>query len=183
MPLAAQAFQGTGQIGLAQQGQLCGDLAAVEKDSRAFRIVAQGRQSPAGPFPVDPVDTDAAAGQANGRGQRVAQRQAAKAPGQLDQSGGQAGNRGGQRAIERQLFLYFAVDLVEIGMGRQRRAFAGVDKAVAGRLAVLAQQKETTAAQPGAVLAIRPPMIKNLAGRFSRLLHLSHLAFETTARS
>src|SRR5690606_7928105 len=72
-------------------------------------------------------------------------------PGQVVQRRRQAGNGGGQRAVQRQLALHRAIASVEVGAGRRRSALAGVDEAVGRRLSSLAQQEETSAAETRAI--------------------------------
>lgn len=146
-----QGLQGDGQVRLAQQLAFGGHFALVEEQLRAFRIVTQRGQAPGGPFAVDAVHGKAFPGQANGRCQAGFQRQAPVMLGQLHQGGRQAGNGGGQCAIERQLALHLAVAHVEVRLGLQRRPFACIDEVVAGRVACSAQEEETAAAQAGAV--------------------------------
>ncbi|EXF42628.1 hypothetical protein BAY1663_04959 [Pseudomonas sp. BAY1663] len=64
---------------------------------------------------------------------------------------GVPGNRRGERAVEAQLALEFAVAQVHVRRGGTRCAFAGIEEAVAGRRAGFAQEEEAAAAEARAV--------------------------------
>ena len=151
MAIARQALQGACQRRLAQQAVQRRNLPLIKEDGRAGRVLLQCLQAPFGPLAVDPIDPHAIARQADRGGQRIVQRQLAIALGQMCQGRRQAGDGRSQRAVQRQLALYRPVTPIEVRAGRQGRALAGIDEAVCGFLAGLAQQEEATPAQARAI--------------------------------
>ena len=67
--LAAELFECTCQLRLAQQAEFVRYFAFVEENPRRFHILAHGLDAPARALTVDPVDADAAAGESDCRGQ------------------------------------------------------------------------------------------------------------------
>ncbi|MNF73040.1 hypothetical protein D3C84_550320 [compost metagenome] len=152
LAVAGDALEGIGQLRLAQQAELFRNLAlVVEKQPCCLGVVAHGRQAPAGAFAVDAVHRDAVPREADGRGQAVVQWQAAIVAGDIRQRRRQAGNGGGQRAIQGQARVGLAIAHIELRVGGQGRALAGVEEAVDGLVATLAKEEEATAAQARAI--------------------------------
>ncbi|MCY1513730.1 hypothetical protein D9M68_482420 [compost metagenome] len=152
LAIAGDAFQGVGQLRLAQQAEFFRDFAlVVEEQPCGLGVVAHGRQAPAGAFAVDAVHRNAVPRQADGRGQAVVQRQAAILAGDIRQCRRQAGNGGGKRAVQGQARISLAIAHVEPWVGGQGRTLAGVEEAVDGLVAALAEQEEAAAAKARAI--------------------------------
>ncbi|MCY1416861.1 hypothetical protein D9M71_323780 [compost metagenome] len=152
LAIAGHAFQGVGQLRLAQQAELFRHLAlVVEEQAGGLAVVAHGRQAPGGAFTVDAIHRNAVAGQADRRGQAVGQRQPAIVPGEVRQGCREAWDGGGQGAVQGKGRVNLAVAHVEAWMGGRRRALTGVEEPVDGLFAGPAKQEETAAAQAGPV--------------------------------